>query len=458
MDLGGKREWGTLLLGDLALLFSSLWLTLLVRSGALPLREAFANHLAPLAIIWGIWILIFFIAGLYEKHTLILRSRLPQILLQAQLVNSAVAVIFFYLIPYFGITPKTTLFIHLVISFSLLLIWRLYGYAFIIKRPKQNAILIGSGEEMSELLYEVNHNSRYGLNFVTAIDLDKIAGVDFKQDILNRVYGEGVGVIVLDIRNEKAAPILPHLYNLIFSKVKFIDFHRVYEDIFDRVPLSLLKYNWFLENISTAPKITYDLFKRVMDIVFGLMLGLVSLVVYPFVAVLIVFDHWGPIFSRQTRVGKNNQPITLLKFRTMEQANDGGEWRQGNVNRITRAGSFLRRARIDELPQLWNVLLGDVSLIGPRPEFPEPVKHYESELAYYNIRHLIKPGLSGWAQIYGEHPHHGTDVNKTKNKLSYDLYYIKNRSLMLDLKIALKTIKTLLSRSGAWLCNKIVLT
>ncbi|TRZ52318.1 hypothetical protein D4R99_02950 [bacterium] len=158
-------------------------------------------------------------------------------------------------------------------------------------------------------------------------------------------------------------------------------------------------------------------------------------------------DDGGKIFSHQDRIGKGNSIIHLLKFRTMTR-DDGGVWGEGE-NKVTRVGDFLRKTRIDELPQLWNVLWGSISLIGPRPEFPDPVKQYAAEVPYYNIRHLIKPGLSGWAQIYHEnHPHHGIDIQETKNKLSYDLYYIKNRSIMLDLKIALLTIKTLLMRVG----------
>ena len=117
-------------------------------------------------------------------------------------------------------------------------------------------------------------------------------------------------------------------------------------------------------------------------------------------------------------------------------------------NKVTKVGKFLRMSRLDELPQLWNVLRGDISLIGPRPEFPKAVSEYENQIPYYGVRHIIKPGLSGWAQIYGEHPHHGIGVSETKNKLSYDLFYIKRRSLLLDLIIALKTIKTLLSKQG----------
>ncbi len=135
----------------------------------------------------------------------------------------------------------------------------------------------------------------------------------------------------------------------------------------------------------------------------------------------------------------------------MTIANDDANWEKENENRVTRVGRFLRKARIDELPQLWNVLKGDLSLIGPRPEFQVPVEKYTREIPYYNVRHLIQPGLSGWAQIYhDEHPHHGDpdNIRKTKDKLSYDLYYIQHRSLALDVKIALRTLQTLLSRSG----------
>ena len=137
-----------------------------------------------------------------------------------------------------------------------------------------------------------------------------------------------------------------------------------------------------------------------------------------------------------------------MKFRTMT-TDDGGVYAQDSENKVTRVGNFLRKTRIDELPQLWNVLHGDLSLIGPRPELPPLVKLYEREIPYFNIRHLIKPGLSGWAQLYHDrHPHHAPSIHETRVKLSHDLYYIKNRSLMLDLVIALKTIKELLSRSG----------
>jgi exopolysaccharide biosynthesis polyprenyl glycosylphosphotransferase len=440
MTIAGKKETFALFLGDIFLLYFSLWLTLFLRYWEIPSQKIWDIHFEPFTLIIGVWILVFFISGLYEKHTLILKSRLPSTVFNAQVANSFIAVLFFYFVPYFGIAPKTNLFIYLLISFALVLLWRIYGDRFLHPSVKQKGIIIGSGEEMKELLEEVNNNPRYGLEFISSIDLNKVEGVLFKEEILSRVYSEEVQIIAIDLKNDKVEPILPHLYNLIFSKVKFIDMYKIYEDIFDREPLSLVKYNWFLENISTESRTTYDFLKSLMDIFVSTLLGLVSLIFYPFVFLLIKIDDRGSILFIQERIGKNNKIIKVRKFRSMKE--------DGN-NEVTRVGKWLRKTRIDELPQLWNIFNGDMSLIGPRPEIPSLVKHYESEISYYNVRHLIKPGLSGWAQLYHtDPPKVDADSEKTRRKLSYDLYYIKNRSFMLDLKIALKTIKALLSRSG----------
>ncbi len=425
---------------DVGLLYASLWLTLFLRYGSVPSEFTLGLHSWPFTLIIGVWLFVYFISGLYEKHTLLIKSRLPSTVFNAQLVSSFIAVLFFYFIPYFGITPKTNLFVYLVISFALVLLWRIYGDRFFRAEKRERGILIGSGEEMKELLEEVNYNQRYNIEFVSSVDLDKIEGVDFQGEILKRIYAEEIQIIAIDLKNEKVEPILPHLYNLIFSKVKFIDMYKIYEDIFDRVPLSLVRYNWFLENVSTETRLTYDGTKRLMDIVLSLGLFVLSLPIYPFVWLAIKAEDRGAVFFGQERMGKNNKIIKVKKFRSMKE--DGS-------NQITRVGRFIRSTRIDELPQLWNVLIGDMSMIGPRPEIPSLVKQYEEQIHYYNIRHLIKPGLSGWAQLYHTDPPKVTvDALKTRRKLSYDLYYIKNRSFMLDVKIALKTLKALLSRSG----------
>ncbi|MBM2817641.1 MAG: sugar transferase [Parcubacteria group bacterium] len=448
MKILDKKEPILLFLGDILIFTLALWLSLSIRNLGFPSLDEFYNHLTPFSFIFLTWLFSFFIAGLYEKHTVMLKGRLPNIILKTQIFNSIIAALFFYLIPYFGIAPKTMLFIYLFVSFCLILAWRIYGESLFGIKEREKAILIGSGEEMRDLKQEVNNNSRYSLEFVSSIDLDKIDSLDFQSEILDRVYAEDISIIVIDLLNKKVEPMLPHLYNLIFSKIKFVDMHKIYEDIFDRVPLSLLKYNWFLENISFAQKIGYDAFKRGMDIGLSFILGIISVVFYPFAILFIKLDDGGPIFITQERVGQNNKIIKIMKFRSMSVNDDGITEKEKN-QKITRAGRFLRKTRIDELPQLWSILKGDMSLVGPRPEMPSLVKLYEKEISYYNIRHLIKPGLSGWAQLYHRTPpKFDTGSKETKTKLSYDLYYIKNHSFLLDLKIALKTLKALLSRSG----------
>ncbi len=436
--ISNRKEALILLFGDIVFFLAALWLTLLVRYLSLPNSELWLAHFAPFFFIFTMWVFVFFIAGLYEKHTLMLKSRLPSVILRAQIVNSGIAVLFFYLIPYFIITPKTNLFIDLIFSFGLIYFWRVYLVSFFGFKKREKALLIGSGEEMKELKEEVNQNSRYSMKFISSIDLDKLESIDFQEEIVKKIYSEGVSTVVVDLRNEKVTPILPNLYNLIFSKVRFIDKYKVYEDIFDRVPLSLVNYNWFLENISSSSHVVYDFLKRTMDISVSLALGVVSLFIYPFVYIAVKFDDGGPVFFAQDRIGKGGRVIKIIKFRTMSSG-----------DKVTRVGNILRKTRIDELPQLLNVLKGDISLVGPRPELPSLVKLYEKEIPYYNVRHLIKPGLSGWAQIHQvKPPKFNVGYGETKVKLSYDLYYIKGRSFMLDLKIALQTIKTLLSRSG----------
>lgn len=448
MRYSTPKEAIVLFFGDIFFFVFSLWVALYFRFAEIPTWDRLEMHLVPFSILFAVWVLVYFIAGLYEKHTLILKSKLPSIIFNAQVVNSIFAITFFYIIPVFGITPKTILFIYLFVSFGCILFWRLYGISIIGSAEKQPALLIGTGEEMRELLSEVNGNNRYDLFFESSIDVHNIDAIDIQEDIVTRVYSENIKIIAIDFSHEKVAPLLPHLYNLIFSKVRFIDSHRIYEDIFDRIPLSLVTYSWFLENISVSPKVAYDSLKRLMDIAVSFVLGTISLVIYPFVWIAVKIDDGGKLFIKQERIGQNNQNINIFKFRTMS-VDDEGVGEASRAQKITRVGRFLRASRIDELPQLWNVFVGDVSLIGPRPELPKLVNLYEKEISFYNVRHLIKPGLSGWAQLYQKTPpKFSTDYDQTKIKLSYDLFYIKNRSFWLDIKIALKTIKALISRSG----------
>ncbi len=418
---------------------------LFLRFGHAPSEELFFAHLSAFSLIFVSSILIFFIAGLYEKHTVILRSRLPHTILRAQIISSILAVIMFYFVPYFGISPKTNLFIYLIISFLLIVLWRLYISSFFIMTKSEPALLISSGKEMYELADEVNKNGNYGLHFVSTMNLEERTSEDIELKIREAVEKHAVSIIVVDLEHDKIRPILPFLYDLIFSNVRFVAMYKVYEDVFKRIPFSVLQYNWFLENISTSPKLMYDSIKRMVDIFLSFFGVIFTFFISIFVFIVIRLDDGGPIFITQSRVGRGGKLMKILKFRSMK-VNDGGVWPTEDDERITRAGKFLRKSRIDELPQFWNVLRGDVSLIGPRPDIIDLGKELSEKIPYYTVRNVIQPGLSGWAQISQEFPPH--NLEETKVRLAYDLYYVKNRSIVLDVRIIFKTIRTLLSRSG----------
>jgi lipopolysaccharide/colanic/teichoic acid biosynthesis glycosyltransferase len=240
------------------------------------------------------------------------------------------------------------------------------------------------------------------------------------------------------------------MYDAAFHKQRFalVDVIDLYQEMFDRVPLSLIRYEWVLRHVSASR--VYDAVKRIFDTVMALIMGIISLIVYPFVALAIRIDDGGEVFITQERVGRYQKPIHIIKFRTMS-GNDNGVYDvTGKTTlKITRVGKWLRTLRIDELPQLWNVVSGDLSLVGPRPELPALAAQYSARIPYYNARYLVNPGLTGWAQIrHDRDPHHGADITETKMKLSYDLYYLKRRSLLLDLFIMMQTVRIVFTARG----------
>ncbi len=448
MTIIHKRESTGLLIGDIAVFVLSLWLTLAIRYVSVPKSELFFAHMEPFGWLFVVWALVFFIAGLYDKPILLRKQQLIANVLKAHLANLVIALVVFYTVPTLGITPKVTLFMYLVISSVLICAWRFFIFPRFTSRSKVKGVLIGAGTEITELYNQLNSTSQASIHFVEIVDPTTLKDEQVLQKFKDSIKEKGISLLAIDLMHPDAQHLFNGFYNLIFSGAQFIDTHKLYEDIFDREPLGLIDESWFIEHISTAPNFIYDTLKRLMDIVVSAILGLISLVFYPFVWIAIKLEDGGPLFFVQERVGKNNTLVRILKFRTMSVSRDVDVVNDSS-HRVTHIGSFLRKTRIDELPQLLNVLKGDLSLIGPRPEVPALVATYEQQIPYYAIRHLIKPGLSGWAQIYHEnHPHHGLGVTETKEKLSYDLYYIKHRSFILDIKIALKTIKALLSRTG----------
>ncbi len=224
----------------------------------------------------------------------------------------------------------------------------------------------------------------------------------------------------------------------------------LYEEMTSRVPIHHLESDWIIRSFVDGLSVSgfYELFKRLMDILGGLVGLLILALAFPFLALAIYFDSGLPILYSQPRLGRGRSIFTIYKFRSMRKNSDSyGDVRRTLANdpRITRVGRFLRKTRLDELPQFWNVLRGDMSFVGPRAEVPELVDEYQKQVPFYRARLLVKPGLTGWAQInYG----YVASVTETSIKLEYDLYYIKRRTLTMDFQIILRTIGTVIRRTG----------
>ena len=226
----------------------------------------------------------------------------------------------------------------------------------------------------------------------------------------------------------------------------YLEFYETYEN---KLPISHLSPKWFLEN--TGFEIYHNNFnlkaKRLLDLLFAMLIGIFAAPVIILAAIIVKLESKGPIFFIQERIGEGNRKFNIVKFRSMttDAEKDGPQWASKNDNRVTKFGKIMRATRIDELPQLWNVLRGEMSFVGPRPEREFFIQQLEKEIPYYNLRHTVKPGLTGWAQVM--YPY-GASVEDAYRKLQYDLYYIKHHSIPFDVKVLLKTVTIVIFGKG----------
>ncbi len=452
-----SRELLSLITGDILCFVISLYLTLFLRYLSIPTSELLGVHIGPFLFLSFLWLFIFYLGGLYDKHTLFLKGVLLGRIINTQLVNILIAALLFLIIP-FTIAPKTNLVIYLCVSIVLIMLWRLKLYNYLSPKHKHKAILIADGEEAVELVDEVNNNERYNYSFVRMIDnATALHTPDFEKKLLTLIDQEHISMIVANPKGEHIERILPTLFELAFVRFEFtfLDFHKVYEDTFDRVPLSALHYNWFINHVSQSKSLVYDAAKRIFDVVGSVVILVLLFCMLPFIFAAMRMEGKGPLLITQDRIGRFNRSVKVYKLRTMT-VNDAASstWTDEDKhkgNMITRVGTFLRKTSIDEFPQCINILKGEMSLIGPRNDIVGLGQRLASEIPYYTIRNFVKPGVTGWAQT---HQHYMGDnispqsLDETRQRLAYDLYYVKNRSFFLDVIIALRTLKTVLSRFG----------
>lgn len=415
-----------LLIVDCALLFLALSAVVILRGKSLE------EHYALFAIIFPFWILMYFIEGLYTLRTYN-PANLPISILRSTFIAVLISVIIIYLLPLknLELTPKTNLVLVSILSIPLMYLWRRWFFNFFAKdRRLRETVLIGSPETLAMVQEEIQRKPHLGYK-ITSTDTNIPA--DTKLIAIERNYAN------------------QELYHKIFSmlgSVEVIDLAQFAEKISGKIPLKAIDEAWFIEYCGHQESRSFDYIKLIVDKTLAIILLIclvpVAALLFPF---LLIF-HGRPLFFKQIRTGQNNKPFKLYKLRSMvvDAEKNGAQWAKPGDARVTRIGKILRKSRLDELPQLINIIRGEMSLVGPRPERPEIIeKQLSPNIPFYNLRHLVKPGVTGWAQVTFRY---GFSQEDSKEKLQYDLYYVKNKSIWLDILVFLKTIKTVISGAG----------
>jgi exopolysaccharide biosynthesis polyprenyl glycosylphosphotransferase len=418
-----------ILLGDVLIFYGALLATLSVRYGFDGYLANLNEHLLPFSILIVVWLAVFQIAGLYELRNLKNDIQFFRALSAAVGINVLLAIALFYLFP-FGIAPKTNLFIFAVLAVILGYLWRLIFNSLSVKTARQPVLLIGDSNTADELAEYLDANPQLGCLVSRRRSIKEAEG-----------WEDGILVVPRSVKDD--ATDVKSVYRRIIKGVQVMDIVNFYEHIFNRTPLKELGENWFIDIIARKRK-TYEIIKTTIETVLALLAFIVLSPLFLLLIVLIRASSAGPAVYKQTRSGKNNAVFTLYKFRTMrnDAEKSGPQWAKTKDPRVTAVGRFLRAAHLDELPQLVNILKGDLSFVGPRPERPEFTELLSRDIPYYEVRNLVRPGLTGWAQINYRYT---SSVEDTFKKLEYDIFYIKNRSVIMDLIIMLKTAKTLLT-------------
>ncbi len=443
----------SLLLGDIIVLYAALYATLFIRYWKIPETTTWNAHFGPFSIAFIAWIIIFYIADLYNIHLAVNNSKFFYKTLRSVIIAGLLTIAFFYIDPQISIAPKTNMIIYVLVFSFLFLNWRrLYNVLLFSYVPKNKLLIVGYNEKVRELATVLEQKPHLGYKIALILDQqakNQISSIPVTYDfskLQSIILNQKISNIILAADPHDSEELRKYLFSLLPLKINFETLTDFYETITGKIPIDTISEMWFLEKLSEGRKIMFDNLKRAFDFFFALVIFLMTIPFWPFIILIIKLESQGPAFIKMLRSGKNNQAFKMYKFRTMrEDGNTRGHTLQ-NDPRITVFGSFMRKTRLDEIPQVINVIRGDMSFVGPRPERPEFVRELEQQVPFYNERHLVKPGLTGWAQVAGGYL--SPTKEDTLKKIQYDLFYIKNRSLYLDASIILKTIAIVLSKGG----------
>jgi sugar transferase (PEP-CTERM system associated) len=448
-----------LLLVEAMLLFSGLIVAVYARLGAVGAEDALIIHYgfykAALATIFCLT--AFYLFDLYDFVVMHDRAELVLRLLQALGLAWVALALLFYAVPQVMIGRGVSL-VSMPLALLMMVGWRV-AIHWVLGHPEwgERILIVGSGEFAVEIAREALGRPDAGFRVVGFVDNDpelvgkslinpKVIGLTSQLGEL--VKSENIDRIVVAISDRRGQFPTQQLLRLSLSgDVSIEESASFYERLTGRVLLDMIRPSWLIFSSRGRRARFNELVCVMIHRLVALIGAILSLPIAIVTAVLIKLDSRGPILYKQERVGKNGRPFTLMKFRSMrtDAEKDGPVWASSGDDRTTRVGRIIRKIRVDEIPQFWNILRGDMNFVGPRPERPHFVSQLAQEIPYYEQRHLIAPGLTGWAQI--KYPY-GASIEDAKQKLQYDLYYIKNQSLALDATILFETSKTILFGRG----------
>lgn len=397
--------------------------------------QGWQDHLVNFSIIYISWLIVLFIYTLFDLVTF--RSSLLVIsrLLGAMLTCGIIAVAYFYFQPQLILTPRRFLLVHLLITALGLALW----YSVI-----QN-LLPKIWKKQLYLHPQIYEQDLHG-NIVEYLEMHRTLGWKFAgtYDAASPVKHLNRATVILPVNFSMQENELRDMFEHKRQGVEFLEYHKFIELTQRMVPLEKVSEIWFLRSVNYSPRALSDALKRTVDIIIGAIGSLVLVLLLPILFAVIKLDSVGPVLFIQRRIGQGGRPFNVYKLRTMTTGSATDTWTQEQDLRITRLGKILRKLRLDELPQFWNIFIGNMSLVGPRPEQAAIVASLIDQIPYYNERHIVKPGLTGWSQLHV----YANSLEGTKLKLQYDFYYIKHRSLWFDLEIVLRTIFHIISMQG----------
>jgi exopolysaccharide biosynthesis polyprenyl glycosylphosphotransferase len=461
IPLGARERRGVLVAGDFVVVAALT--TVALRLGALRSGWAWsagfvAAHWVWMALLGGLWVALAWINGLYDLR------RAPDRYAAAVLsVKVSAQILLVWAVAYF-VPPPWTLVRHVVVFFAAMAavvmpLWR-QVYAAVLSRPafRRRVLIVGAGDAGRATVATIRSAAPHDFEIAGFVDdapalqgrvVDDVPVIANRANLVAQARRLGVTEAILAITRNLHGGLFAALMDLREQGTVITPFPLFYEATTGRVPVEHIGDHWAVA-LPLDPQLgrgLYPALRRLLDIAVGAV-GLLALaLILPVAGVLIRLTSPGPVFYRQVRVGRGGRPFALFKLRTMvtDAERDGPMWASTDDERVTSAGRWLRRTRLDELPQCWNVLRGEMSLVGPRPERPEFVSRLAQAIPFYRARHAVKPGLTGWATIQQGYASSEADALV---KLQYDLYYIKHQSLFLDLYILLRTAAQIVRLAG----------